>query len=377
MNHKVAIIGSAGAPARYGGFETLTHHLVLNSPIESEMSVYCTKHFYPKSDQVKYWNGARMYYLPLKANGIQSVFYDIWSIIHAMTYAHTLIILGVPGCMILPFVKLFGSQKIIVNIDGMEWRREKWSGLAKKFLKFSEWIAVKSAHKVITDNKVLQDYVREYYNKESELVEYGSDHVMKVKPSAVDHLEYDFLRTDYAFKVCRIEPENNIHTVLQAFVRLPEKNIAIVGNWENSEYGKTLKKEYASYDNIYLLDPIYDQKRLDALRGNCSLYVHGHSAGGTNPSLVEAMYLGLPILAYDVNFNRATTEDKAVYFSGASDIIDALKTKDQDEWNAVGTRMEELAQVRYTWKKIVGKYTQITADLHLSSQALPDIQTQK
>ena len=115
-------------------------------------------------------------------------------------------------------------------------------------------------------------------------------------------------------RVCRIEPENNVHVVLKAFAQLPEKTFVMVGNWNNSEYGKSMKADYGNYSNIHLLDPIYDQVKLDKLRSNCLVYIHGHSAGGTNPSLVEAMYLGRPVIAFDVSYNCVTTENKALYF---------------------------------------------------------------
>jgi glycosyltransferase involved in cell wall biosynthesis len=115
----------------------------------------------------------------------------------------------------------------------------------------------------------------------------------------------------YACKVCRIEPENNVHVVLDAFSKLPRHTLVFIGNWNNSEYGRALREKYKDNTNMHLLDPIYDQRTLDVIRGNCFLYIHGHSAGGTNPSLVEAMYLGLPVIAFDVSYNRTTTDNSS------------------------------------------------------------------
>jgi glycosyltransferase involved in cell wall biosynthesis len=110
------------------------------------------------------------------------------------------------------------------------------------------------------------------------------------------------LSQHYAVKVCRIEPENNVHLVLTAFQNTPNRNIVIVGNWENSDYGKRLKKAYKNLPNITLLEPIYEQREIDMIRGNANLYIHGHSNGGTNMSLIEAMYLGLPVFSFDDSF---------------------------------------------------------------------------
>ena len=122
---KVAIIGTAGVPARYGGFETLAHHLVDELHSDYDLTVYCSSSYYHRDERMKEFNGAKLKYVPLNANGLQSIFYDIYSILHALRYADKLLILGVSGCILLPFIKMFTKKKIIVNIDGMEWRRQK------------------------------------------------------------------------------------------------------------------------------------------------------------------------------------------------------------------------------------------------------------
>ncbi len=358
--NKIAIIGSAGVPSKYGGFETLAHHLVNQLADKHQVSVYCSKHLYSESDRKQHWKGAKLVYVPLNANGIQSVPYDILSIFHALFYADTLLILGVSGCLILPFIKLFFSQKIIVNIDGVEWKRDKWKGFAKSFLKFSEKMAVKFADVVVADNEGIQEYVQSEYGKESSMIAYGADHVIdnyELKKEFTDL--YPFLAGEYAFKVCRIEPENNVHMILNAFSQMPDKVLVIVGNWNKSDYGLDLKEKYSNCRNIFLHDPIYNQRLLDLLRSNCNLYVHGHSAGGTNPSLVEAMYLGLPIFAFDVNYNVKTTEGKALYFSDESDLVETIQNVSFYSLRSYGVEMQEVAKRRYTWDKIALSYEEI------------------
>ena len=353
---KIAIIGTVGLPAKYGGFETLTEHLVKQMGEEFDITVYCSKKKYPKESRMKSYLGARLKYLPLEANGIQSIPYDSLSILHALFYADVLLVLGVAGAWILPFVKLFTNKKIIISIDGIEWKRDKWSKPAKWYLWWAEKIAVKYSHADISDNESIQDYTAVRYGSLSNIIEYGADHTMSVKPTAADKEMYPFLQKPYAFKVCRIEPENNIHTVLEAFSAMPKYTLVMVGNWKNSEYGAKLKEKYSSYANLVLLDPVYDQRRLDLLRGNAYIYVHGHSAGGTNPSLVEAMYLGLPILTFDVSYNRTTTENKAYYFRTAEDITRIIQHTKLAELKANSARMKEIANRRYTWKVIASKY---------------------
>lgn len=354
---KISIIGTVGIPAKYGGFETLTEYLTKNLHDKYELTVFCSgKSYIQKLDS---YNGAKLEYINLHANGVQSIPYDIISIFKSLRFADTLLILGVSGCIVLPFVRLLSKKRIIVNIDGLEWKRDKWGKGAKWFLKFSEKLAVKYADVVVADNKVIQEYVKSEYGVQSELIAYGADHVTKELLSDGLKLKYPFLSGCYAFKVCRIEPENNLHVILEAFADYAKMHLVIIGNWGNSEYGKELKGKYSRYENIFLLDPIYDQQMLNQIRSNCYIYMHGHSAGGTNPSLVEAMYLGLPILAYGVQYNRETTENKALYFDSRDGLLSSLKKINAESLKNIATAMQNVAKENYTWKKISQQYTRL------------------
>lgn len=354
---RIGIIGTVGVPAQYGGFETLAHQLVLNLRNEFDLTVYSSSKSYGKAERVKNWEGAKIVYIPLKANGAQSIVYDIMSMLHAMLFCDVLLVLGVSGCIFLPFVKLFSNKKIVVNVDGLEWRRAKWAGWAKQFLIFSEKVAVRFADEIVTDNAAIQKYVLDSYGTESRLIEYGADHVARVDLREQFIGKHPFLAEAYAFKVCRIEPENNIHLVLEAFARHGKMPLVLVGNWSHSEYGRELRQLYRQYRHLHLLDPIYEPTELNTLRSNCSLYVHGHSAGGTNPSLVEAMYLQLPILSYGVIYNRITTQGRALYFDTVEDLLAALKELPQTDLGKIAQHLKWIADLRYTWATIAAKYS--------------------
>jgi glycosyltransferase involved in cell wall biosynthesis len=171
--------------------------------------------------------------------------------------------------------------------------------------------------------------------------------------------DYPFLNSPYAFTVCRIEPENNLHLILEAFEDSSALPVVAVGNWNNSDYGRDLRRHYHNSSVFFLLDPIYEPSRLNTIRGNCALYLHGHSCGGTNPSLVEAMFLGLPIIAYDVNFNRETTENQAWYFSSAAQLKTLCRELDDENQTMLGRKMKEIADRRYTWKRISECYSNL------------------
>lgn len=353
---KVSIIGTVGVPANYGGFETLVENMIgAHASPSVKYYVYCSSKSYPVKR--KEYKGARLIYIPLKANGPRSALYDILSMIHASFSSDILLILGVSGCLFLPFLRLFFWRKIIVNIDGLEHRREKWGKFARWFLKTSEAMAVRCANVVVSDNKAIQDYVTEEYGKASALIEYGGDQVLcdiqEIEQSVLE--KYNLKRKDYAMTVCRIEPENNVHLILEAF-ELARQKIVFVGNWENSDYGRELWKKYETHPTIQLLAPIYNLKVLNVLRSNANYYVHGHSAGGTNPSLVEAMFFGCPILAFDCKYNRETTENKAIYFKNASHLSEIIRNL---ESSSLGKEMLNIAKHRYCWKTVISKYNDL------------------
>ena len=357
MNKKVAIIGTVGIPAKYGGFETLTEYLTKHLSEKFDFTVFCSAKEY--NEKLKEYNGAKLKYIDFKANGVQSIIYDIISIFKSIGKNDTLLILGVSGCIVLPIVRLVSKEKIVVNIDGLEWKRDKWKWYAKKFLKFSEKVAVKNADVVISDNRVIQRYVKEEYGKDSVYISYGGDHVKKL-PLSNDLVEkFPFLKEKYAFTVCRIEPENNIHLILEAFKEYKDLNLVIIGNWQSSEYGKKLFEKYSNNENIFLLNPIYDQNILNQIRSNCYVYLHGHSAGGTNPSLVEAMHLELPIIAFGVEYNKETTDYQARYFDNVQKLIEIISDVDENELMRIGKKMKEIANRNFTWEKVCNSYAEV------------------
>lgn len=358
----VAIVGTQGVPARYGGFETLVENIIgKNCPLEVQYTVFCSSKDFREEERLLSYKGAFLKYIPLHANGAQSTPYDIWSLIKVTRGYDVIVILGVSGCIFLPVFRLFCRKRLVINIDGLEHRRAKWGGFARWFLRFSEAMAVRFADVVVADNKGIQDYIRNAYGKDSALIAYGGDHVRREisVESQMSILEnYGLKQKAYSFTVCRIEPENNCHVTLEAFAKSGDP-LVFVGNWSKSEYGQDLMHKYGTVSNIQMLDPVYDLDILYALRNNCRFYIHGHSAGGTNPSLVEAMFFGCPILTYDVVYNRETTENKAFYFRDADELIFFLKIENAVLLEKSAADMVEIANRRYLWKVVSRQYLEL------------------
>lgn len=359
---QVAIVGIQGVPAKYGGFETLVENIIGdNCCSEVRYTVFCSSKDY--ATRMKTYKEAQLKYIPLfHANGIQSTPYDILSMLKCLRGYDAVVILGVSGCIFLPIFRLLYRKQLIVNIDGLEHRRAKWSKFARWFLRTSEAMAVRYADVVITDNKGIQDYVTDTYHKHSELIAYGGNHVLRDVPMMRQNeiLEkYGLTKKEYAISICRIEPENNCHITLEAFAEVGQK-LVFIGNWKYSTYGKELQRKYSKYPNICMLNAVYTLDVLYTLRNNARIYIHGHSAGGTNPSLVEAMFFGKPILAYDVIYNRETTENKACYFGNSKQLVELLRGTEEN-----GEPLKEIAERRYTWKHISQQYEALYKDVEL------------
>lgn len=363
IKKKIAIIGTNGLPGRYGGWDQLLEHLTDLADSNTELYIFCSGPYY--KERLKYYKNCKLIYLPFNANGYQSVIYDVVSIVYSILKFDILLVLGTSGTLVFPLVKLFSNKHIILNPDGNEWERGKWSYLIKKYLKFSEMIGAKFSTKIITDNLELKRYYFSTYGKESDLIEYGGDHVsLKYKKEGYSNKKLNITEKDYAFKVARIVPENNIDLILEAFSNLNLK-LVLIGNWKFSVYGLKLKQKFYNVPNLILLDPIYDQIELDKLRSNCKFYIHGHSVGGTNPSLVEAMYLGLTCIVFDVSYNRITTSDSAIYFKTKIELINIINKYNkltQEELNVYSEKLMSIAQERYNWNTIISKYRKTLFD---------------
>lgn len=353
---EIAILGTVGVPGSYGGFETLAENLIRHDQAEGgrrRLTVACSARAYP--DRPARFLHARLRYLPLDANGVQSIVYDYLALLSAAwTGADRVLLLGVSGATFLPLFRLISRAKVVTNIDGIEWRRAKWNGLARRVLRLSEAAAVRFSDVVIADNEAIRRYVAETYGAEAQVIAYGGDHALTTPPGDIADLG---LPDRYALGLCRIEPENNVALLLEAFAGMPDVPLVFVGNWDRSDYGRALRARFGAAPNIRLVDPVYAPDRLRAVRDRAWLYLHGHAAGGTNPALVEMMHFGIPIAAFDCGFNRFTTEERARYFADAAGLQAVVReAAAAGSGNAAGVELREIARRRYTWTGVGQAY---------------------
>lgn len=353
---KIAIVGIRGIPNNYGGFETLTEYLVNNLAKDFEITVYCSSN--DIVTRLPEYNGAKLRYIPVSSHGFSGIIYDSVALIHALLNNDKVLFLGFGGGLIMPFLKRY-REKLIVNIGGLDWKRSKWSKSEQMVIKLAEKNLIKYSATVIADNVGMQQYLDKEYHKKSIFIAYGGDQAKRLPINEIFSAKYSFLKSEYAFTVTRIQPDNNIEMMFNAFIKAQKLPLVIVGNWTNSAYGAIIKNKYSKQKNIILLDAIYDRNVLDVLRSNCKVYIHGHSAGGTNPSLVEAMYVGLPVFAYTSEFNEYTTEGKAIYFKDEVDLVEKIKNMENYPLKEISNELKKIAYNKYTWEIVSNQYKKV------------------
>lgn len=354
MKKKVAIVGTNGIPAKYGGYETLVEYLTKNLSSSYNFTVFCSRDQRPKINQ---HNNAKLIYIPLRANGWQSIIYDITTLFYAIFISDVILYLGPGAGYFVPLIKHF-KRNIIINHGGLnEWKREKYSSFQKFIAKMGHKYGAKSALSNIADNELLKQSILSEFGVDSYVIRYGGDHA--IKPELTENLKqkYPFLEEEYFVNVSRAQVDNNLHIVLSAFSKMPDKKLVMVSNWKISEYGTKLKEAYKdTFKNLILLDAVYDSAEINSIRAYAKGYIHSHSYCGTSPSLVEAMSLKLPIISFDVPTNRETTQNKALFFEDENDLIAKLQNIKNEELNKLSNIMFQIAQENYTWEHICKQY---------------------
>ncbi len=315
----VAFIGSAGIPNRYGGFEAFLEHCApeIARHVES-VTVTCDRSLY--DEESPRFHGVERVFLAIPANGGWSVLHDLVAFVRVFRRATHIIVLGISGGPWFPLFRLaclLTRKRLIINVDGVEWRRTKFSSTKRGALRLFDAAAQLCAHQVIYDNAALRAYVLPVSRGKSVQIPYPGDHVVRIRGAT--------RQRGTALTVCRIEPENNIEMMVEAVLRSSLRRYTVVGNWSNSEYGRTLKARWSSEPRLELLDSIYEQNRLARLREACERYLHGHSVGGTNPSLVEMLFYDCDLLCFDCSFNRETAGEAARYFSSRDSLASLLE----------------------------------------------------
>ncbi|WP_296315239.1 DUF1972 domain-containing protein [Winogradskyella sp. UBA3174] len=323
---KIAILGTRGVPNHHGGFEQFAEYFsVYLASRDHHVYVY-NSHDHPYQEAK--FNGVNIihcYDAESKIGTAGQFIYDLNCIIDARKRNFDVILqLGYTSNSIWYWF-LPKKPVIITNMDGMEWKRSKYSKKVRKFLKFAEKLAVKSSDYLIADSIGIQDYLQDTYNKTSEYIAYGAE-VFK-NPNQEVLSKYNVEKNEYCVLIARLEPENNIETIIEGYVQSNLFYPLIIFGGLN-EFGKNLKLKYANDLRIQFVGANYNQNQLNNMRYHSRYYFHGHSVGGTNPSLLEAMSSNTLIIANNNIFNKSILGTEALYFDTSNDIKIIL---DQDK----------------------------------------------
>jgi glycosyltransferase involved in cell wall biosynthesis len=264
----------------------------------------------------------------------------------------------VMGAPVFPLFRLLSSAKLIVNINDIETNQMASTWLQKIFMYLSEFIAKRFSHLYVVNNKYLVSQNMHCTSDKVRFVPFGGDHVLNSSITGADERlilhEFKLLAGHYSMSISEIVPENNCELILESFRRTGMKFV-YVGNWSQSVYSRELRYKYCSYKNIVLLDRISDQKVLYTLRSNCLFYVSGNSADCATVSLIEAMFFGKPILAFNCHFNKATTNHLAHYFNSVFDLTEML-LQPIELYHHDASKLFDFAFNNYSWTKVVADY---------------------
>ena len=353
---KIAILGTRGIPNHYGGFEQLAEQLSAGLvQLGHSVTVY-SSHRHPYKE--KKLNGVSIIhcYDPEHWMGSSGQFiYDLNCVRNAARKTFdVLLFLGYTSSSV--WGRFYPKKTVIIsNMDGLEWKRSKYSAQAKRFLLTAEKLAVRFSHFFVADSPAIQSYLQNKYGLEAAYIPYGAKVMENEDPSLLSG--YDLSIGNYYMLMARMEPENNIEMILDGFHHSDSaKKFIVIGNTAN-KFGSKMVKKFAADKRIIFAGAIYDQAILHVLKRYCIIYFHGHSVGGTNPSLLEAMASGAVVAAHDNVFNRAVLQEDGLYFSSAADVTRLVGTELQQE-AADKMRAANFCKIKneFNWPAVIGQY---------------------
>lgn len=351
---RIAILGTRGIPNRHGGFEQFAEHCgVKLAERGHHVSVYCS-HDHPY--QGREWNGVTLLHCkdPEHRWGTAGQFiYDLNCIMDCRKRNFDVILqLGYTSSTIWSW--LFPEKPLLVtNMDGLEWKRSKYNKGVQYFLRHAErWGALYSDH-LIADSLAIKDYLSKRYGKDSCFISYGAA-VYEPQPGDETILQTrGYASGKYDLLIARFEPENNIETILRAYARQTEQPLVLIGNHEATAFGRKVHALFSNYQHIHFEGPLYDLEQLNVLRYHSRLYLHGHSVGGTNPSLLEAMSCQALIAAHDNEFNRSVLGPNALWFSDSDSLSRIIHTiEDKRHYNKWILNNKNEILKTYNWDTI-------------------------
>ena len=354
MGLKIAILGTRGVPNNYGGFEHIAGYLSRGLVQKGhDVTVYnSSKHPYQQSE----WHGVHIVHCfdPEYLIGVPGQFvYDLNCILDTRKRNYDIILmLGYTSSSVWGF--LYPRKSIVItNMDGLEWQRTKYSKPVRLFLKIAEKLAVQSSRFHVADSPVIKDYLDNKYRINSKYIAYGAG----LYPAADENLliEYGLNKYQYFLLMARMEPENNVEMILDGYCLTSTKTkFVVIGNTGNG-FGKYLVEKYKDEKRIIFLGAIFNEMKVQSITTYCKLYFHGHSVGGTNPSLLDAMAARAPLAIHNNAFNRSIIKGNALMFTNVSDVCNLINARKYLNEIHINNNYDTISN-NFSWDRIISQY---------------------
>lgn len=354
----IKILGTRGIPARHGGFETFAEELALYLVSRGwQVTVYCQQDEGNRISEES-WRGIRLTHIPVKTRGpLGTIIFDWKSTLHASRGSGVVLTLGYNTAIFGVVYRLCGRVNLI-NMDGIEWRRQKWTLLQKAWLYLNERAACRLGNHLIADHPEIKAHLLKYVAPDKiTTIPYGAHNIKNADVSLLS--PYGLSPDQYAIVIARAEPENSLRVIVEAYSRKPRGiPLIVLGSYDpdRNSYHKSVME--AAGNEVRFIGPVYDKPVVSALRFHARLYIHGHTVGGTNPALVEAMGASLPVLAHDNKFNRWVAGEGARFFKNTEECdrqLDSILNE-----NTALSHMRNCSIKRfereYMWENVLKQY---------------------
>ncbi|MBE0404482.1 DUF1972 domain-containing protein [Halomonas citrativorans] len=366
LNKQLNILGIRGVPAQHGGFETFAEKLSLYL-IEKgwQVTVYCQEVGSGKVYEST-WQGVHRIHIPVSKEGAAgTIIFDWKATYHALGQRGLFLTLGY-NTACFNFLQRLKSQTNIINMDGIEWRRDKWGLIAKTWFWLNERAGCWLGNHLVADHPKIKDHLAtRVRNDKISMIPYGADEVLSADVSLLE--PYGLVPEQFSVIIARPEPENSFLEIVRAFSKTKRNHrLVVMGNFQPETNAYHLKVMQAASDEVFFPGAIYDSPLVHALRFYARFYIHGHRVGGTNPSLVEALGAGCAVIAHDNHFNRWVAGESAVYFKNEAS-CEILFDQVLNDFASIQV-MQEASRAcfyeRFTWQQVLSEYEQLFLSLY-------------
>ncbi len=355
----IALVGTRGVPARYGGFETCVDEVGSRLAERGHrVRVYCRSQ---DADRPAEYHGMELVHRgAVRRRSLETLSHSGLSVAHLLTHrTDVAIVFNAANSPYLPLIRA-ARIPVATHVDGLEWRRDKWKGAGRRYYRMAESAAVRWSDALIADAQGIADYYRDEFRADTRLIAYGAPRIA----SGDDLLAtVDLTARGYHLVVARFEPENHVHTIVDGYRRsrstLP---LVVVGSAPYADEYTTRLHSLAD-GRVRFLGGVWDQQLLDQLYANARTYLHGHSVGGTNPSLLRAIGAGAPTIAYDVVFNREVLGQAGAYFETEDDLARRLEDAEAVADDGALRESTRSRALDYDWDDVADRYEALCHDL--------------